>query len=502
MIKKLNSKRQTNHQLKSSHEYSQASFTFVLSLALTIILLLNSFNYSDGTLKFGFFIAITAYAVFTIVQLIIAMFIRRDLLREGEIQKSTRLLGYIQLLSIISGNLFTTVFGFNLIKKQKPPEYTIAVYMFLTQLFVIAVSALNVFKPYVSNTFLPAMFALLILTAFHLVSLLLVAKYVDGHYAHPRLIWIALPLALTAVSGNLFALVLSINLIAKIRRNGNPAVTRWGDVWVKLTGNSTAMLGLFFVFFLFCLSVCSLLTFDYSFAVDNNYSAILIPPSLEYPLGTDNFGRDLFSRIVFGARISLVVGFASTLVPVIIGGVLGAISGYYGRYTDNIIMRLLDVLYAIPGILLAVAIIAAFGANTVNLILALSVGAIPTYARTMRANVLLVSTYEYVDAARAFGSSNLSIIFKHIVPNSLAPMIVKSTLTIGSAVIATSSLSYLGLGVEPHIPEWGNILKIGSTYLETHSYLAIYPGLAIIMLVLSFNFLGDGLRDALDPKLD
>lgn len=165
-------------------------------------------------------------------------------------------------------------------------------------------------------------------------------------------------------------------------------------------------------------------------------------------------------------------------------------------------MRVLDVLYAIPGILLAIAIIAAFGANTVNLILALSVGAIPTYARTMRASVLQVSTYEYVDAARAFGSSNAAVIFKHIVPNSLAPMIVKSTLTIGGAVISTSSLSFLGLGIEPHIPEWGNILKLGSTYLETNSYLAIFPGLAIIALVLSFNFLGDGLRDALDPKMD
>ena len=165
-------------------------------------------------------------------------------------------------------------------------------------------------------------------------------------------------------------------------------------------------------------------------------------------------------------------------------------------------MRLLDVLYAVPGILLAIAIIAAFGANTTNLILALSVGSIPTYARTMRANVMMVSNYEFVDSARALGSSDFSIIFRQIVPNSLAPMIVKATLTIGGAVIATSSLSFLGLGVEPHIPEWGNILKIGSTYLESHSYLAIIPGLAIILLVLSFNFLGDGLRDAFDPRMD
>lgn len=502
MIKKLQSKQGTAHQLKSSHEYRQASFTWVISLTLSVILLLNSFDFAGGALKPWVFTAFAAYALFTIVQMIITLLIRRDLLRTGDIRRSTRLLGYIQLLSIITGNLFTVTFGFNLVKQQKPPEYTIAVYMLLTQLYVIAISALNLFKPYVSNTFLPAMFILVVVAILQLIALLLVAKFVTSHYAHPKLVWLALPIIVTAATGNIFALVLGINLLAKIRKNGNPAMTRWSDVWIKLTANSTAMAGLFFVIFLFCLSVCSIFTFDYSIAIDNNYSAILLPPSLEYPFGTDNFGRDLFSRIVFGARISLIVGFASTLIPVIIGGILGAISGYYGRQTDNIIMRLLDVLYAIPGILLAIAIIAAFGANTVNLILALSVGAIPTYARTMRANVMLVSTYEYVDAARAFGSSNFSIIFKHIVPNSLAPMIVKSTLTIGAAVISTSSLSYLGLGVEPHIPEWGNILKIGSTYLETNSYLAIYPGLAIIALVLSFNFLGDGLRDALDPKLD
>lgn len=502
MIKNLLNKHQTQHHLKSSQEYSQASFTGVVSLTLTVILLLNSYDFAEKTIKPYIFAVFAAYALFSILQVVITILIRKDLLQHGYIRNSTRALGYVQLFSILTGNIFVVTFAFNLIKKQKNPEYTIAVYMLLTQLFVIVLSAINMFKPYVADTFLIGMAILIVVAIFQLIALLLVAKYVDRHTAHPKLIWLALPLILTVATGNVFALVLGINLLSKIRKHGNPSVTRWSDVWVRITSNTTAMLGLFFIIFLFSVSVCSLLTFDYGFAVDNNYSAILQPPSLEYPLGTDNFGRDLFSRIVFGARISLIVGFMSTVIPLVIGGILGAISGYYGRHTDNIIMRLLDVLYAIPGILLAIAIIAAFGANTVNLILALSVGAIPTYARTMRANVLLVSTFEYVDAARAFGSSNLSIIFKHIVPNSLAPMIVKSTLTIGGAVISTSSLSYLGLGVEPHIPEWGNILKIGSTYLETNSYLAIYPGLAIIALVLSFNFLGDGLRDALDPKMD
>lgn len=502
MIKKLLNKHQTRHQLKSSQEYSQASFTSVVSFTLTVILLLNSYDFAGNTIKPYIFAVFAAYAIFTILQAVITVMVRRDLLRDGQIRRSTRAFGYIQLLSILTGNLFIVTFAFNLIKKQKNPEYTIAVYMLLTQLFVIALSVLNVFKPYVADTFLLGMAVLLLVALFQFIALLLVAKYVNGHTAHPRLTWLAFPLIVTAVTGNIFALVLGMNLLSKIRKHGNPAVTRWSDVWVRITSNTTAMLGLFFIIFMFSVSVCSLFTFDYGFAVDNNYSAILQSPSLAYPMGTDNFGRCLYSRIVFGARISLIVGFMSTAIPLVLGGILGAVSGYYGRHTDNIIMRLLDVLYAIPGILLAIAIIAAFGANTMNLILALSVGAIPTYARTMRANVLLVSTFEYVDAARAFGSSNLSIIFKHIVPNSLAPMIVKSTLTIGGAVISTSSLSYLGLGVEPHIPEWGNILKIGSTYLETNSYLAIYPGLAIIALVLSFNFLGDGLRDALDPKLD
>lgn len=488
--------------LKLSSEYTQSSFTTIISLILTVILLINSFDYSTGAVKPVMLAVSIAYALFTLLQFYITMRIKGDVLKIGELRTSTRRFGWFQLSSLLTANIFIVSFAFNLIKKQKTPEYTFAVYTVMVQVFIIAVSALNLFKPYVADLFPLGMLLLLAVAVFHIAALVLTAKYVNGHTAHPKLMYIAIPLILTAVTGNLFAFLLGLSLIFKIRSQKQPGIGQWNLVWDKITRNTTAMLGMFFIVFTFAISISSYLTFDYELAIANNYEVLLQAPSLAYPLGTDDFGRDLFSRIVFGARISLIVGVMSTLIPLLIGGLLGALAGYYGRRTDNVIMRLLDVLYAIPGILLAIAIIAAFGANTTNLIIALSVGSIPTYARTMRANVLMVSNLEYVDSARALGSSDMAIIFKHIVPNSLAPMIVKATLTIGGAVIATSSLSYLGLGVEPHIPEWGNILKIGSTYLESHSYLAIFPGLAIIALVLSFNFLGDGLRDALDPKMD
>lgn len=489
-------------RLKSSREYSQASFAWITSLLLTALLLFNSYDWSGQTFKPFLLTILGIYVFFTLVQSVITLRIRKDLIRTGTVSVLTRRIAWVQLFAILSGNIFIVTAAFHLIRKARNVEYTFAVYMLLTQLFVIGVSALNVFKPYVADNFLTAMAVLIFILVIDLVVLIIVSRYNATSILPRWMIGVSVVLILTSITGNVFALLLGISIIGRIRRQGKQKSNFWNDLWERLAPNMTAMSGLFFIIFLFSISICSFFTFDYSMAVENNYSALLQPPSLAYPLGTDDFGRCLFSRIVFGARISLIVGCMSTIIPVLIGGVLGAFSGFYGRHTDNIIMRLLDILYAIPGILLAIAIIAAFGANTVNLILALSLGSIPTYARTMRASVLYVSTFEFVEAARALGYNNRTIIFKHIIPNSLAPMIIKSTLTIGGAVIATSSLSYLGLGVEPHIPEWGNILKLGSTYLETHSYLAIYPGLAIILLVLSFNFLGDGLRDALDPKLE
>lgn len=486
--------------LKITYEHANAHFTLTFSAVLSLLFLIYSYDFNSQSWRPFVLLFLAIYLATTLYVWLISLFIKKDLSKTREIQRRTRLLGYPLILTIFVGNIFASSFAFSLISKNKTPEYTFAYYAFLTQISIILISAFNIFKPYVIDTFLLAMGAFILLAIIYAVLIILSAKCVTSSFAPKWMLPIGVILLFTIITGNIFAFLLGISLIKKARNKDSSAVEKWQKMWSKILRNSMAVFGMFFVIFMFSLSVVSPWTFDYEFATANNYSAILQTPTLEYPLGTDDFGRDLFSRIVFGAQISLIVGFFSTLIPAVVGGTLGAISGYYGKKTDNIIMRLLDILYAIPGILLAIAIIAAFGANTVNLIIALSVGSIPTYARTMRATVMQISNYDFVESARALGASDGSIIFKHIVPNSLAPMIVKATLTIGGAVISTSSLSFLGLGVEPHIPEWGNILKVGSAYLETHSYVAIFPGVCIMLLVLAFNFFGDGLRDALDPK--
>ncbi|MEK4563347.1 ABC transporter permease [Alkalihalobacillus sp. FSL R5-0424] len=476
--------------------YKQIRFFFALSAGFTLLMLLFSIEWTRLSIRPGILTYTGIQAFFTFVQGLLVWQIKNDFKEKNHVSTKSKIVALIISLSLFTGNVFLTISSFYLLKSKRSTAYAFATYMVITDVVVILVSSVNLFKPYVSNTFLPSMYGLVIILILHIAFLFLMDQLKRLRNG-PKIVILTI-LAFTAITGNLFVLFAIWSFIKNSRSVA--WVVREG-LLDKLTHNNASMLGLFFILFLLSISITSVGVFDYGDAINNNYSLILQDPSLAHPFGTDNYGRDVFSRVIFGARISLIVGFLATLLPFLIGGLFGAISGYFGGRSDNIIMRALDVLYAIPGLLLAITIIAAFGANTVNLIIALSVGAIPSYARTMRANVMQVSTYEFVESARALGADNKQIIFKHVIPNALAPMIVKSTLTVGTAVISTSSLSYLGLGVEPHIPEWGNVLRLGSAYLESQPHLAILPGLAIILLVLSFNFLGDGLRDATDPKL-
>lgn len=224
-------------------------------------------------------------------------------------------------------------------------------------------------------------------------------------------------------------------------------------------------------------------------------------PSIEHPLGTDEFGRDVLSRIIQGTRVSLLVGFVAVSFAVVIGSTLGALAGYYGGPLDQWVMRCMDVLLSIPSILLAICIATSLGTGIINLMIAVGIASIPRYARIVRSSVISIRNMEYVEAARAVGAGDFRIIFRHIIPNSLAPIIVESTLGVAMAIIAAAGLSFIGLGVQPPTPEWGSMLSEGRQYIRGYPYLTLFPGLAIMLTIMALNFLGDGLRDLLDPKL-
>jgi peptide/nickel transport system permease protein len=241
---------------------------------------------------------------------------------------------------------------------------------------------------------------------------------------------------------------------------------------------------------------------DYdSEAIKINIPGRLQSPSSEHIFGTDEMGRDIFARIVHGARISLMVGLSSVAVALFIGGALGAIAGFFGGRADNIIMRCMDVFLCLPDVLLALAIVAAFGTSLVNMTIAIGLSFTPKFSRVVRSAVMTVRGIEYVEAARAIGATNSQIITKHILINCIGPIIVQVTLYIASAILAISSLSFIGLGIQAPIPEWGNMLASGRAYMRDYAYIVMAPGLAIFMTILSLNLLGDGLRDALDPRL-
>ena len=229
----------------------------------------------------------------------------------------------------------------------------------------------------------------------------------------------------------------------------------------------------------------------------NNYAG----PSLEHPLGTDELGRDTLSRLLYGSRVSLGIAVSSVIIGVLVGAVLGLVAAYSGGIVDSVIMRVMDVMLALPGILLGIAIVVVLGNGVINTVIAVAVFSIPTFARLERGSALAVLQLDYIMASRALGASGVHIVFGHVVPNSLTPLIVQSTLQLGVAILIASGLSFLGLGVQPPNPEWGAMLSKGRELVRSTPIAAFAPGMAITLLVLSFSLLGDGLRDALDPKL-
>lgn len=276
--------------------------------------------------------------------------------------------------------------------------------------------------------------------------------------------------------------------------------SQFSMVFKSLKRNKMAILGLIILVFLVFLAVFADIIAPYDYYKQDLQNAYLHPNS-QHIFGTDEFGRDIFSRVIYGARISLIVGFVSVGIALLIGGLLGAVAGFYGGKIDNIIMRIMDVLLAIPQTLLAIAIVAALGAGLINLMIAVGISSIPNYARIVRASVMTIRGEEYIEAARASGTSDAKIITKHILPNCVAPVIVQVTLGIAGAILTAAGMSFIGLGIQPPVPEWGNMLSSGRDYIREYAYMTMFPGLAIIITVLSLNLLGDGLRDALDPKL-
>ncbi|SEB73601.1 ABC transporter permease [Paenibacillus sp. GP183] len=233
-----------------------------------------------------------------------------------------------------------------------------------------------------------------------------------------------------------------------------------------------------------------------------DYSSVLKPPGGGHLLGTDDLGRDTFSRLLYGARLSLEASVVSVGIAMLIGVPLGLISGYFRGFWDEwVVMRVVDAMQAFPSIILAMAMAAALGGGFTNVIVAIGIGFFPAFVRITRAQVLTVRSLEYVQAAEAIGARNLRIMFLHVLPNVMGPLLVQTTLTMAAAIIAEAGLSYLGLGARPEQPSWGTMLKIAQGYLNTDPLLALWPGIAIFLVVLGFNLLGDGIREVLDPKL-
>lgn len=272
------------------------------------------------------------------------------------------------------------------------------------------------------------------------------------------------------------------------------------EIGLHLRQNRLALAGLVLILIFLLMAVFAPLIAPYDpYRIDEN--AVLSPPSAEHPLGTDSFGRDVLSRMVYGARISFKVGLISVGIALAAGVLIGAAAGYYGRWVDAALSRVIDVLFSFPDILLALVIMAVLGASLTNVMIAIGIVYTPIFARITRGAVLEIKGSLFIDAARVLGAGRLTILRRHILPNVMAPIIVQTTLSLAFAILAEAALSFIGLGVEPDTPSWGIMLNEGKNWMEAAWWIAVFPGAAITLAVLGFNVLGDGLRDALDPRL-
>jgi peptide/nickel transport system permease protein len=272
------------------------------------------------------------------------------------------------------------------------------------------------------------------------------------------------------------------------------------DAWKRLTRNKLALIGLSIVILLILIAILApvISPYDPNIRIKEDSS---LGPSRVHFFGTDLLGRDIFSRVIYGSRISIEVGIIAVGISVILGLILGALSGYFGNIPDTVIMRIADIFFAFPYILGAIVIMTVLGPGIVNIFIAIGILGWASFARIFRGSILSIKNKEYIEAARALGASNYRIITKHIFPNSFAPIIVYATMNVGTAIIVEAALSFLGIGVQPPTPAWGKMLADSLEYIDTAPWLMLFPGLAILITVLGFVLLGDGLRDAFDPRL-
>jgi len=271
-------------------------------------------------------------------------------------------------------------------------------------------------------------------------------------------------------------------------------------VWFRFRKNKLAMAGLFLLLLMMLAILAAPLYVPYEQVVKQNIVDKFTPPCAEYWFGTDQFGRDLFARIVYGGRISLFMGLAVVAISFVAGCALGGAAGYFGGKVDSVIMRIVDMFMAIPAMLLSMAVVAALGTGVDKLLVALSISQIPRFTRVVRSSIMTLRNQEFVEAAKCCGTSSARIILKHILPNGMGPVIVSATLTLGQVILSIASLGFLGIGVSSPTPEWGTILSENKVHIRYYPYLGLIPGICIALAVMAVNFIGDGLRDALDPR--